>query len=152
MGDHDTCSPGLCGLCPLPGFAFGRRPLGRTGPCPTGPPPSWRYRDASQGRNKAVAGGLGVGGLAINCVGGASGVALYSNKNLDDENADSCDKTQCFWKPNWTPVGSLWLHPASDFRIPNAVDGKTLAVEGPRTSTGFSGFSIMNPAWPFLFG
>ena len=48
-------------------------------------------------------------------------------------------------------MGSLWLHPASDFRIPNAVDGKTLAVEGPRTSTGFSGFSIMNPAWPFLF-
>ena len=85
VGDHDTCSPGLCGLCPLPGFAFGRRPLGRTGPCPTGPPPSWRYRDASQGRNKAVAGGLGVGGLAINCFGGASGVALYSNKNLDDE-------------------------------------------------------------------
>ena len=42
-GDHDTCSPGSARtLRPPPGFAFGRRLLGRTGSCRTGPPPSWR--------------------------------------------------------------------------------------------------------------
>ena len=39
---HDTRSPGSARTPgPPPGFAFGRRPLGRTGSCRTGPPP-WR--------------------------------------------------------------------------------------------------------------
>jgi len=61
-GDHDTCSPGSARtLCPPPGFASGRRPLGRTSSCRTASP-ILADRDASQGRSwtgsAAVAGDL----------------------------------------------------------------------------------------------
>ena len=65
-GDHDTCSPGSARtLCPPPGFASGRRPLGRTSSCRTGPPPSWRIVTPRRGdRGPRVCGrrgGLGSG-------------------------------------------------------------------------------------------